>query len=157
MSVLNIVKHPAKSLRIKSEEVPLDEIKSARVQKLIDEMIETKTQDNGIGIAAPQVGINQRIIIVDLKDKPQAFINPRITKGSIRKVETEEGCLSVPGVFGYVKRHRKVHVKAFDREGRKIKIDAKGLEAVIFQHEIDHLDGVLFIDKVERFTNPPRM
>lgn len=157
MAILKIVKHPAKSLREKSEEVPLDQIKSARVQKLIDDLIETKTLDNGIGIAAPQVGVNKRIIIVDLADGPEAFINPRITKGSMRKVETEEGCLSVPGVFGTVVRHRKVHIKALDREGKKIKLDAKGLEATIFQHEIDHLDGVLFIDRVEKFTNPPRM
>lgn len=157
MSALNIVKHPVKSLREKSVEVPLDEIKDIRVQKLIDDLIETKNVDKGIGIAAPQVGVNERIIIVDLETGPQAFINPRITKGSVRKLETEEGCLSVPGIFGYVKRHRKVHVKALDRDGQKVKVEAKGLEAIIFQHEIDHLDGILFIDKVERFTNPPRM
>ncbi|MBU0646589.1 peptide deformylase [Patescibacteria group bacterium] len=155
MSVLNIVKNPTKSLRDKSKEIPLAEIKSTRVQKLIDDLIETKNADNGIGIAAPQVGVNERLIIVDLATGPAAFINPRITKGSVRKMETEEGCLSVPGIFGYVKRHRKVHVKALDREGQKVKIDAKGLEAIIFQHEIDHLDGILFIDKVEKFTNPP--
>lgn len=115
-------------------------------------MIET-VNGRGIGLAAPQVGTNKRIIIVQTKNGPTAFINPKIFSTSLFKNSGEEGCLSVPGVWGVVKRFKKVKIKALNRQGEKIIIKADGLESRIFQHEIDHLDGLLFIDKVEKITH----
>jgi peptide deformylase len=110
---------------------------------------------DGIGVAAPQIGVLKRIIIVKTANGAEAFINPKIISSSIRRVESEEGCLSVPGVYGIVKRHASVKVKAYDKDGKKIKFKTGGLQSIIFQHEIDHLDGILFIDKVIRYTNTP--
>jgi peptide deformylase len=154
---MTILKEPNPELRKKSEPVGAEELASPGMQKTIDELTETMKIADGIGIAAPQVGIRKRIIIVATPDGPTAYINPKIISASLRKVESEEGCLSVPGVYGIVKRNQKVKVKALDRNGNKHLIKASGLQAIIFQHEIDHLDGVLFIDRVERFTNPPRL
>jgi peptide deformylase len=114
--------------------------------------------ENGIGIAAPQIGVHKRLIIVDIgNNQPQAFFNPIITSKSFTKTESEEGCLSVPGVFGIVKRHRAVTVKAQNISGVTQTFRVDGLSAIVFQHEIDHLDGILFIDKVLRYTSHPKL
>jgi len=157
MSLLPVLKDPDTNLRTRSVEVDKGDISSGRIQGLIDNMIETMAGENGIGIAAPQVGVKERVVIVEMGDGPTAYINPKIFSTSLRKVDSEEGCLSVPGVFGIVKRHKKVKVKALDRDGNKVQLSLSGMPAIIFQHEIDHLDGVLFIDKVERFTSPPKL
>jgi peptide deformylase len=146
---------PNNELRVRSNEVPKDDLGSTRVKKLIDELTETMVRERGCGIAAPQVGVHERIIVVDAGAGPTAYVNPEITGRSFRTVLFEEGCLSVPGVWGMVKRCRGVKVKAFDRDGGAITLEADGLEAIILQHEIDHLDGILFIDRVETFTRPP--
>lgn len=155
MSTREVLKNPHDELRQKAVDVPVSEITSDRIQQLIDDLMETMVVENGIGIAAPQVGVRERVLIVDDgSNHPQAFVNPRIVQKSFRKVEFEEGCLSIPGVFGMVKRHRTVTVEAHNREGEAVTIEANGLLSIVLQHEIDHLDGILFIDKVVRFTSP---
>ncbi len=155
--MLQILREPNPDLRKPSEPVDLASLKDPKMQAWIDELTETMKIADGIGIAAPQTGVKKRVIIVQTKAGPQAFVNPKIISASLRTVESEEGCLSVPGVFGIVKRHRAVKLKAHDRHGNKVQLKAAGLEAIIFQHEIDHLDGILFIDKVHKFTSPPRL
>lgn len=149
--MLNILTYPNEKLREKSLEVASSEMKDWSLQKFIDEMIETMKKANGVGLAAVQVGLNKRIIIA-AKENGEIFalINPKIVKKSWRKIESEEGCLSVPGKTGIVKRHRNVEVKALDRLGKKIKIKTDGLFSIVLQHEIDHTDGILFIDKAEK-------
>jgi peptide deformylase len=154
---MRVLKNPEKELRVRSEEVEKDQISNEDMQSLIDNMIETMAVENGIGIAAPQVGVHQRVIIVDKDGDIDAYINPKIFSKSLRKVDSEEGCLSVPGVYGIVRRHKKVKVKALNRKGEKVQLSLSGMPAIIFQHEIDHLDGVLFIDRVERYTSPPKL
>ena len=117
---------------------------------MIDDMFETMNQSNGIGLAAPQVGKNIRVIIVDTqqkKSKPFALINPEIVHAEGEQLY-EEGCLSCPGLSGIVKRAAKVTVLGLDENGADIKIEADKLLAVVLQHEIDHLDGILFLDRL---------
>ena len=104
---------------------------------------------DGVGIAAPQVGRNIRVFVVNRHGKGEVYINPRLTKISEATAIAEEGCLSVPDVWGMVERAKKVSVEALNRHGRIVTLDCRGLEAVTFQHETDHLDGILFIDKVK--------
>ncbi|MFH1142706.1 MAG: peptide deformylase [Candidatus Uhrbacteria bacterium] len=154
----HILTEPNHELRLKSLPIKHQEIKSEKIQQLIADMIETMAEADGIGLAAPQIGIRYQVIIVDMKGLgPQAFINPRITKRSFLRVQAEEGCLSVPGVVGLVKRHRKVTIKAYDRQGKKVKLKAVGLDSIVFQHEVDHLDGILFTDRSNHFTSAPRL
>ena len=117
--------------------------------------METVKAENGVGLAAPQVDKHLRIIIVETDDGTKAFVNPKIVSRSIKMVESQEGCLSIPGVHGMVKRHKNVKVRAKTREGKSIRLKTTGLPSIIFQHEIDHLDGILFIDrayKVQEMT-----
>lgn len=146
---------PNNELRVRSAEVPKADVGSDRIRRMVEELTATMREENGVGIAAPQVGIHERVIIVDHGDGATAYVNPEIVSRSFRTFLSEEGCLSVPGVWGMVKRHRSVTIKALSMDGKTVTVDAHGLEAVIFQHEIDHLDGVLFIDRAERFTKPP--
>jgi peptide deformylase len=153
-----ILKNPSEMLRKKSESVTRDELASTQIQALIDDLIESMRLENGIGIAAPQIGVHKRIIIVDDGNGPSAYINPEIVARSIRKGHyVEEGCLSVPGIWGYVTRNKIVKVKALNRDGEKVILKVKDLPSVIFQHEIDHLDGILFIDKADTYTRHPSM
>lgn len=146
---MKVLHTPDKELRVISTPVALDRATSEDIKALIEDLKVTMKKENGIGIAAPQVGIHERVIIVDMKGKPTAFINPELSDKSFKLVDSEEGCLSVPGKWGTVKRHRSVQVKALDVNGHEVAFKAVGLEAIIFQHEIDHLDGVLFIDRAE--------
>jgi len=157
MSTLDVLKNPNHGLREKSEPLTKQEVVSDETKKLITDLIETMKVEDGVGIAAPQVGVHKRVIIVDNGEGVKAFINPKIISRSIRKTDSEEGCLSVPGIFGIVKRNKKVKVKAIDENGEPVRVSASGLTATVFQHEIDHLDGILFIDKVERYTTPPKL
>jgi len=157
MSKLNIITHPSAYLRKISAPVKKRYIPLPDCQQLIGDMIETMRLSDGIGLAAPQVGKNLRIIIVLDGDKPLVFINPKLYRKSWRKVETEEGCLSIPGVWGKVKRHYAVSVTGLNQKGEKVRLRARGLLAVVFQHEVDHLDGVLFIDKAKKLNEPPKM
>ena len=134
------------------------------VQKLIDDMLETMREAPGVGLAAPQVAVSQRLTVIEYAELPPdapedapppepklyVIINPEIVARSDEMVDGTEGCLSIPGYVGNVLRHEAVTVKALNRKGKPIKIKAKGWLARIFQHEIDHLDGVLFIDKASK-------
>ena len=118
-------------------------------QKLIDDMIETMQLSNGVGLAAPQVGVSLRVVVLQMPDEePVAIINPEIVK-RIGKQEVTEGCLSVHGYAGEIKRSVSVTVKGQDRQGRALRIKATGLRAQALEHEIDHLNGVLYIDHIE--------
>lgn len=152
MAVREIVSLPHPVLRRKARKVTEfgDEI-----QELIDDMVETMRQAPGVGLAAPQVNVSQRIIVVEYGDeedetKPSklyTLINPEITRLSQETVLGTEGCLSIPKLVGEVERSAAVTVKALNRQGKPVKIKAEGWLARIFQHEIDHLDGIVFTDK----------
>lgn len=145
-----VLTDPNPTLRAKAAPVPVAEITTPEFQKLIDDMIETMYASRGIGIAAPQIGVSKRVLIAQMGDhKPLALMNPEFTSKSLRKVLSEEGCLSIPGKYGTVKRHRKISARALDREGKKITITSDKLLGIIIQHEVDHLDGILFTDKAE--------
>ncbi len=119
------------------------------IQKLIDDMVETMRQANGVGLAAPQVGVSLRVVVLQIPDEePMAIINPEIVKRSGER-EVPEGCLSVPGYAGEIKRATSVTVKGRDRQGKAIRLKATGLLAQALQHELDHLDGVLYVDHIE--------
>ncbi len=119
------------------------------IQKLIDDMIETMHKEDGVGLAAPQVGVGLKVIVLQLPgEEAMALINPEVVKCSGEKQVTE-GCLSVPGYAGKLKRSTAVTVKGLNRSGKAVRIKAEGLLAQALQHEIDHLNGVLFIDHVE--------
>ncbi|HTL39668.1 MAG TPA: peptide deformylase [Methylomirabilota bacterium] len=129
----------------------------AEILELADEMIQTCKKANGIGLAAPQIGKSIRMCIIDLEHlglPPFALINPKIVSKSFKKVEMEEGCLSIPGVFGLVKRPAKIKVEALNLKGEKNKFDADGMVARVIQHEVDHLDGILFTTKISKRTDP---
>lgn len=147
MSILKILQEPNDTLRQIAKQVSSDELALPETQALMDNMIQTMHDAKGVGIAAPQVGVSKRIIVALMDEKPRVFVNPEIISLSFRKIDSEEGCLSVPGVFGIVKRARGVKVTALGRDGKRVTIKTNGLPAVIFQHETDHLNGILFIDK----------
>lgn len=151
-----IIREPNIVLRTKARMVAPDEIGTEKISALVADMLQVMREENGVGIAAPQVGESVRVLIAETPEGPRAFVNPVITRASWGKALSEEGCLSVPGIFGLVKRHKSVTVKATTPEGRTETIKADGLLAIIFQHEIDHLDGILFIDKVVKYTQPPK-
>jgi len=142
-----IVTLPTSSLRERSLEVKADIIGTPDFQNFIDDLIASMQVADGVGIAAPQVGKNIRVFIVNHPESPKAYINPEITKFSDSTIMNEEGCLSVPNVWGMVSRSKKISVKALDRHNRRIELDAKGYIATVFQHETDHLNGILFIDR----------
>ncbi len=121
-----------------------------RLAILLDDMYETMQKSDGVGLAAPQVGILKRAAVIDIGDGKIELVNPKIVKSEGSQIG-QEGCLSVPGVWGDVERPMKVTVEAYDRNGKKIKIKGEELLARALCHEIDHLDGNLFLDKVIRF------
>ena len=152
--LLPIITNPNPILRKKSVEIK--QIQTKQFQQLCLDMAKTMKEKDGVGLAAPQIGQNIRLIVINAKDGAICMINPKITKKSLIKEWGEEGCLSIPNVFGQVKRHKKITCKYLDKNGKENKIQAQGLMARVIQHEIDHLDGVLFIDKikiVERITH----
>jgi len=147
--ILPIIKNPSPLLREKSEEIDLKKIKVNELKELCADMIKTMKENDGVGLAAPQVGKSIRLITINTKDEPKIMINPKITGKSWAKEWNEEGCLSVPGVYGKVRRNKKINCIYFDKKAQKTKIQAQGLLAFVIQHEIDHLDGILFIDKAK--------
>lgn len=152
MPRLPIVTIPHPILRQRAKDITAAELQKPTVQKFIDSMIETMYAADGVGLAAPQVGVGQRIIVVSTKDGEVVYINPTITKYSFRKENMEEGCLSIPGVFGIVRRSKHVTLQALDRYGQPLRIRAEGFFARIIQHEVDHVDGTLFTQRVLRYT-----
>lgn len=147
MSTLPILMYPHPLLREKSKKIEVKKIKSPEIKELILDMLETLEKANGLGLAAPQIGELLRICLIKFEGKAYVLINPRLSRKSFKKEVAEEGCLSFPGQFLPIKRSRKVKVTAWDRNGEKTVLSAEGLLARAFQHEIDHLDGVLFIDR----------
>jgi peptide deformylase len=145
MALLQILEFPDPRLRNRAQ--PVAQV-DASVRTLIDDMFETMYAAPGIGLAATQVNVAKRVLVIDLSeqhDQPLALINPEILERAGVE-ETEEGCLSVPGYFDKVTRAETIRVRALDRDGKQIEFDADGLLAVCIQHEIDHLDGKLFVD-----------
>lgn len=134
--------------------VPVDDITSPEIQKDIEDMFETlKTQKDGVAIAAPQIGISKRIFVIaprvfgeDAENSQLVYINPTIIKKSRDKKKMDEGCLSVRYWYGKIKRASRATVEAYDKDGQKFELEGKDLLAQIFQHEIDHLNGILFVD-----------
>jgi peptide deformylase len=145
MALLPILEFPDPRLRTRA--TPVEQV-DASIRKLIDDMFETMYAAPGIGLAATQVNVHKRVLVVDVtedRSKPLALINPEITAREGVE-ETEEGCLSVPGIYDKVTRAEKIRVKTLDRSGKQIEIEADGLLAVCIQHEMDHLEGKLFVD-----------
>lgn len=147
MAKLDIITFPDSRLRRRAE---LVETVDDSVRQLVDDMFETMYAAPGIGLAAIQVNVGKRVIVIDTsetKDRPICLINPSLLTCS-GEGQTEEGCLSVPGFYETVTRAAFVRVRALDRDGRAFELDADGLLAVCIQHEIDHLDGRLFVDHI---------
>lgn len=163
MSLRTIVTLPDPVLRRKARPVTKFD---KDLHTLIDDMVETMREAPGVGLAAPQIGLSERLLVVeyylreedeDDEEAPKkvwAIINPEIVKASEEKVMGVEGCLSIPGLLGEVERHEGVLVKGLNRHGKPMKVKAKGWLARIFQHEIDHLNGVLFPDLATRVWQP---
>ncbi len=149
MALRQIREQKEEILRKKSREVAIEDIKTDKIQSLIEDMIETMHHYNGVGLAAVQVGVLKRIVVIDVDDGNGEYIliNPIITKTKGEK-ECDEGCLSFPNEFGKVVRPTDVTVEFLDRNAKKTKLKAKDLLAQAICHECDHLEGVLFVDKV---------
>jgi peptide deformylase len=145
MAILDILHFPDPRLRTVAQ--PVTEV-DASLRQLIDDMFETMYTAPGIGLAATQVNVDKRVVVIDIseeKERPLCLINPEILELSGTE-EMEEGCLSVPGFYETVQRAEQVRVRALDRDGKPFELEAGGLLAVCIQHEIDHLDGKLFVD-----------
>ena len=164
MALLEIVTTPDPVLRRKARKITTFD---KDLQTLIDNMIETMRAAPGVGLAAPQVGVSERLIVIEYGEeddeegegekKPKklyALVNPEIVAASEEKVEGVEACLSIPRLAGEVDRHDALEIKALNRFGKPVKIKAKGWLARIFQHEIDHLEGILFTDRANRVWRP---
>lgn len=151
---LEIITEPSPILHRVSKQVALGEIGSKKIQELIADLVETLYAQDGVGIAAPQVNVSLQVCIISKnanKDKAKdvVLINPKWEKASVIKEWDEEGCLSVPKIYGQVKRFKKIKVMAYDESGKKIQFIAEGLFARVIQHEVDHLNGILFIEKAK--------
>ena len=152
MAIKTIITEPNKILRQKS--LPVKQV-GVEEQRLMDDMLETMYDANGIGLAAIQIGVPKRIIVMDIsksgeKNNPMYFVNPLI-KGKVDETSTyEEGCLSVPNFFAEVNRPKECNVEYLDYEGKKKILKAEGLLATCIQHEMDHLEGILFIDYLSK-------
>jgi len=163
MALIEIVSVPEPVLRRKAHKVTTFD---KELQILIDDMVETMREAPGVGLAAPQVGISQRLIVVEFNESGEeneeapkklfVLANPEIVKASEETLTGIEGCLSVPGLVGEVERSTQVVIRGQNRHGQPFKVKAKGWLARIFQHEIDHLDGILFTDRAVRIWKPTK-
>jgi peptide deformylase len=145
MTVRTVLTFPDERLRTVA--TPVEEVNS-EIQTLVDDMFDTMKDEKGIGLAATQINVHKRVVVMDVseeQDEPRVFINPEITKMEGSTV-SEEGCLSVPNNYAKVDRAEKVTVKALDRDGKAFELEADGLLAICIQHELDHLKGKLFVD-----------
>ncbi len=145
MSILSILEFPDLLLRTVAE--PVENV-NKEIKALVDDMFETMYESQGVGLAATQINVHKQIIVIDTseeKDSPLCFINPKLIE-TLDEEETDEGCLSVPGIFEPIKRAKKITVQALDKEGKSFELEADGLLGVCIQHEIDHLKGILFVD-----------
>lgn len=159
MSILKVARMGHPVLREKARAIERAEIKTPGVQKLIDDMLETMEEYHGVGLAAPQVHAGVRLFVAALDSgddhappaPPIALINPEITPVGPETVEDWEGCLSIPDIRGRVPRAREIHVRAFDRHGERVDLRAANFSARVIQHETDHLNGILFFDRMTSF------
>ena len=146
MSVMKIEMLGSEALRRRAEDVgAVDD----EVRRVVRDMFETMYDAEGVGLAGPQVGLSRRVIVVDVREEgthPFALVNPRILESSRDTDKAEEGCLSIPGVSSVVERPARVSVEGLDENGAPVRMEAEGLLARCLQHEIDHLDGILFTD-----------
>jgi len=146
MTILTVLRFP--DPRLKTKASPVSEI-TAATTTIIDDMIATMYEEKGVGLAATQVDIHQRIVVIDVSengDQPIVLINPEIIHKSEEVLINEEGCLSVPGTYAKVNRHTSCTVKALDRNGKKFTLEGEELLSICIQHELDHLNGILFVD-----------
>jgi peptide deformylase len=158
MSILKVARMGHPVLRAKARALEKGEIRSTVVQKLIDDMMDTMAEYHGVGLAAPQIHEGVRIFVAaldardgDSDEEPLAIINPEITIVGSEIVEDWEGCLSIPDIRGRVPRAREIKVRAIDRKGDRIELHAHDFPARVIQHETDHLNGVLFFDRMNSF------
>jgi peptide deformylase len=135
-------------LHERAREVTPEEINSPEFRKLIEDMVETMQSADGVGLAAPQVGVPWRLFIAMSPQGPLALANPVFSKMSWRTTVDEEGCLSLPGEFDKVRRHKSLHVEGLNMDGDPVSFNAENFFARVLQHEMDHLDGILFVDRV---------
>lgn len=145
MALLNILHYPDERLHKVAK--PIDKVDD-EVLQLIDDMVETMYASKGIGLAATQVNVHRRLLVIDVSEEREgvtAFINPEIIE-KIGETEYEEGCLSVPGIYETIRRAERVRVRAMGRDGKPFELEADGLLAICLQHEIDHLDGKVFVE-----------
>jgi peptide deformylase len=157
MSILKIARMGHPVLRARARKLDVAEVKAPAFQKLVDDMIETMREYEGIGLAAPQVHEGVRLALIGIQEgqgedrsiRVMPIVNPEISPIGKETEEDWEGCLSLPGLRGRVVRPRKIQVKGLDRRGNKIEFDLLGYPARVAQHEIDHLDGVLFVDRMK--------
>ena len=162
MPVLDIVRIGDPVLRAKAEPVPESELATPAFQAFLDDLVETMRAANGAGIAAPQVGVSKRVFCVEVHDNPRypykpdlelrVLVNPELRVLSGETFSSYEGCLSIPDLRGALRRSLEIELTYVDREGRRVVEEIRGLSAGTFQHEQDHLDGILFVDRVEDTT-----
>ncbi len=158
MSILKIARMGHPVLRMRARPLDAGEIATPRIQRLIDDMFETMQDSQGIGLAGPQVHESIRLFVAGVDDEdgtmpPVVIINPEVTPVGSAVAEDWEGCLSIPDIRGRVSRAVDIRVRAFDRHGRSISMTANGFPARVIQHETDHLDGVLFFDRMTSFQS----
>jgi len=146
VAVRDIVKLGAPVLRQKAKKVHRVD---PSIKQLVEDLIETVQVANGAGLAAPQIGVPLRAIVTRVDDQIHVVLNPELVQMSDEEIEADEGCLSIPGWYGPVKRKERVTVRGQSQTGKSIKIKAEGWEARAFQHEVDHLDGILFTDRMD--------
>lgn len=159
MAIRPILTAPDPRLKVVSEPVARVD---AEIRTLVDDMIETMYGADGIGLAAIQVGVPKRVLVMDIDQKdgkknPKAYINPKILWASEEMVTFEEGCLSVPEIWDEVERPAKIRAEYLDRDGKRHEIEAEGLLATCLQHEMDHLEGVLFVDHLSKLKRTMAM
>lgn len=148
-TILPILHYPDPRLHTVAKPVDISSIISPRIQTLIADMLATMYEANGIGLAATQVNVHERLIVIDVSEErnsPLVLINPKLLWASDEKKKGEEGCLSVPGIYDGVERSTRIKISAFDAEGIEREIEADGLLAVCIQHEMDHLMGKVFVE-----------
>ena len=161
MSILKVARMGHPVLRARTRPIQRSEIATVSIQQLIDNMIETMVEYHGVGLAAPQIHESLRLFVAHLDaheegeepSDPIAVINPEITPVGSETVEDWEGCLSIPDIRGRVPRAREIKVMAFDRRGERIELSARDFPARVIQHETDHLDGILFFDRMRGFES----
>lgn len=159
MAIREVIKMGNPLLRKVSQTVGLKEMATAGFQKFIDDLIETMRSETGVGIAAPQVGVLKRVFSMEIKDNPRypdkqtyplcLVINPEIEFLSQEKEDSWEGCLSIPGIRGQLKRYKSIKLTGLNRNGEKLETELSGFPAIVAQHELDHLNGILFIDRMD--------